>query len=747
MSEIGWLHLTDFHIGHSAVQPLLANVKAEFFEDLAWLHDQSGPWDILFFTGDLTQKGSADEFSLLDDFLLELMKHLARLGSKPLLLPVPGNHDLVRPATDARVSALKTWDRDQDVRSAFWRSGSEYQALVKQAFDNYLTWSRQLEARQSAAWRDGMLPGDFCTRVGALGVVGLNSAAIHFSDQFKAGTLLLGVEQLQAMLSDPPAWMAENKATLLLTHHPPEWLNKRSTTAFKEEIAPPGRFALHLYGHLHEPGARWTRIGGGVQARQFQGASLFSIVELRRKVQRIHGYSAGRITLEPELRLEVWPRRAMVFSNGKRAMILDPSFELDRSTQSFRDPPASASRNTSSVALPDLVMDSFKVDSLEQRLAKTQRLRMLVMRSSRWFAQRQQWLCDRLRNGLELEVLLPEPANVTLMNQLQSMYNDVNAQALAQSIRAVIGRLLEIRATLPQDRQNALRIATHEYYPPYSAYLFDEDEFWYIPYFRKPATLPVFVYRRRLSHLTVYGDFLALNVWWLTANEWKKRLANHISGMLDDLCRSHPAFAVFLQQLKKAGVRVFVFGGFVRDAIHNFVHGEPVTVRDLDLVIDRKIDFDANPNTNHFGGTRSQFDTGLTMDCWELASTFAFSRTLVAPATAANLPQTTIYRVNGCFFDLENQSLHGDMAVADIFARRVAFNCKGYLNTFAEYQAFRAIDLGERLSYELDAEVKEFVSLTLRTAGLQRFKQQVREHRPDLDEGALEARFFAYAKT
>lgn len=89
--------------------------------------------------------------------------------------------------------------------------------------------------------------------------------------------------------------------------------------------------------------------------------------------------------------------------------------------------------------------------------------------------------------------------------------------------------------------------------------------------------------------------------------------------------------------------------------------------------------------------------------------------------------------------------LHGEEAIADVFARRVVFNCKHYLDTFPEYQAFRAIDLADRLCYELDDDVKEFISQTLRAAGPRHFEQQVREHRPDLDASFLRARFDRYA--
>ena len=57
------------------------------------------------------------------------------------------------------------------------------------------------------------------------------------------------------------------------------------------------------------------------------------MTRFRKNVERIHGYSAGRIALEPEFRLEIWPRRALLLQNGRRAVILDPSFDLDRSNR------------------------------------------------------------------------------------------------------------------------------------------------------------------------------------------------------------------------------------------------------------------------------------------------------------------------------------------------------------------------------------------------------------------------------
>ncbi len=89
-----WLHLTDLHLGIKNQGWLWPSVKERFFEDLKLLHDKCGPWDLVLFTGDLTQAGSVEEFQKVDELLNNLWAELKLLGSTPFLLAVPGNHDL-----------------------------------------------------------------------------------------------------------------------------------------------------------------------------------------------------------------------------------------------------------------------------------------------------------------------------------------------------------------------------------------------------------------------------------------------------------------------------------------------------------------------------------------------------------------------------------------------------------------------------------------------------------------------------
>ena len=182
--------------------------------------------------------------------------------------------------------------------------------------------------------------------------------------------------------------------------------------------------------------------------------------------------------------------------------------------------------------------------------------------------------------------------------------------------------------------------------------------------------------------------------------------------------------------------KVIVFGGFVRDAIHNFVHADSREYRDLDLVLVGDFQRQGNSNRNHFGGYRRFFSDGLKIDYWTLNSTYAFSRGLIKPSLK-NLTLTTVFTINACAFDLDAVILYENDAIQSIAHRRISFNCTGYLNTFPEYQAFRAIDFSQRLCYELDEGVREFVVSTLSRSPLSTFVRAVRAHRPDLSESEL----------
>jgi 3',5'-cyclic AMP phosphodiesterase CpdA len=109
MANFNWLHLTDLHWGLDGQDSLWPNARTAFFDDLEKIHERSGPWNAVLFTGDFVQQGKREEFEQLEEKVLgPLWQHLDKLGSgKAQLLAVPGNHDLTRPDAKKPAPALK----------------------------------------------------------------------------------------------------------------------------------------------------------------------------------------------------------------------------------------------------------------------------------------------------------------------------------------------------------------------------------------------------------------------------------------------------------------------------------------------------------------------------------------------------------------------------------------------------------------------------------------------------------------
>lgn len=76
---------------------------------------------------------------------------------------------------------------------------------------------------------------------------------------------------------------------------------------------------------MHEGVSLSTAIGGAASRHMLQGSSLFGLEEYEardgRRVQRVHGYSAGRLEIggsPPRARVQVFPRRMIDNSLGRR---------------------------------------------------------------------------------------------------------------------------------------------------------------------------------------------------------------------------------------------------------------------------------------------------------------------------------------------------------------------------------------------------------------------------------------------
>lgn len=369
--KFSWLHLSDLHIGQSS-QWLWKNFKAIFLEDLRRISGEAGPIDLVLFSGDLTQNGSKDQYSTLTGELQEIWEMWDKLGQRPSLFTVPGNHDLQRPAAkDARMKMLTRWSDEPDVVQEFWNEkDNQYIELVRTAFSNYINWQDEITSSgiPMLPLIRGLLPGDASASLElngiSVGLVGLNSSFLQLDGSDFLGKLALDLRQLNAVTEgDPPRWCNQHEINFLITHHPTSWLSTDVARDFHTEIFPSGRFTAHLFGHMHDPDLLTQYRGGDAGRKSFQSSSLFGMEFLGDgTTERVHGYSVGQILFdETEVTWKLWPRKGKVNrKNGDRKIIPDhdnfdivPGHEY-QSEQLIKRTPSSISVVMAAPPVPDL---------------------------------------------------------------------------------------------------------------------------------------------------------------------------------------------------------------------------------------------------------------------------------------------------------------------------------------------------------------------------------------------------------
>ncbi len=346
--RVGLLWLSDLHCGQAAQKWLWPTLDDEFFGDLCHMHERTGPWHVIMFTGDLVFSGLPDQFAELNKILMRLKNLIEeKQGSSPVLVTVPGNHDLARPnQAQAAVAALRHWHSDERIRKAFWDdTGSEYVSVIKSAFSAYTDWQATAPFGRPSDLISGILPGDFSATVPVedirLGIVGLNSSFLQLSGEDYQGKLHMDLQQFNYVCRcDHGSWFQERDFSLLLTHHPSEWLGEESKKAFRGGIYKTNRFAAHFFGHQHEPSTTGISEGGSADRLFFQAPSLFGLEQIGQafdKGRPVFGYTVIQISDEAERgSLLIWPRRATFTQSDEWRIGPNPEMHLVRGTEHMK---------------------------------------------------------------------------------------------------------------------------------------------------------------------------------------------------------------------------------------------------------------------------------------------------------------------------------------------------------------------------------------------------------------------------
>lgn len=372
--------MSDIHVGANHLAETWPRFNTIFLDDIARKVELAGPIDTIVFSGDLVQFGAKNEFDRFDEVADNIISRLSDVQDIPQIVTVPGNHDLSRAKKGATEGlALKQYWNDDEVRGTFWsEDGESLRQFVNDRFEAYHAWREDAikSGRHMAPIEQGLLVGDSTYQLeksfGKIGFVCLNSTWLQLTGGDYDGQLHVDAKQLLNVTeNDADSWCRQNAVNLLITHQPSSWLRTSGPTSWANDINPPGRFDFHLFGHMHEPIAERSSVGGGLDRRSIQAASLFGLQTFGPdKVDRIQGYSSNEIRIDDQKRVFTnWPRRLTQVTSGALKLVPDSSQDIDEATGSFSYDYEIASRGNLN-RLPAKVETSHNpVDDFEKQAA------------------------------------------------------------------------------------------------------------------------------------------------------------------------------------------------------------------------------------------------------------------------------------------------------------------------------------------------------------------------------------------
>ncbi len=337
-----WLHLSDIHTGCRG-EAFRRQAMEAFRADIVTMTERLGAPELILLTGDMANFGKTAEFQQFDKFLDELLGWLnaAAGGLPPLVIPVPGNHDLVRPkgAAARPYSILKQFslgDVDPDIKTLHdevWGTAPDT-TFFDPLFADYTAWRdgiiKRYLTRDRVDVHRSPFPGDLSVRIDIDGrvpltVVGLNGAWMQCAEGDYERRMELWAEQFDAAWGEFPRTTIGERAALLLIHHPRDWFSPASRGLFDELVYPPERFVACLHGHMHEALATGQLSAGGQARTWLQAPSLFGLEHYgtARQDRRI-GYAWGELRAGNEIR--IWPRKYERRGDGASSFSYDSGF-------------------------------------------------------------------------------------------------------------------------------------------------------------------------------------------------------------------------------------------------------------------------------------------------------------------------------------------------------------------------------------------------------------------------------------
>lgn len=320
MKQFTYIHISDLHIGDKMAKTYLSHIKAELMKDIKYISSELGKIDVIFVTGDLVQCGASEEYAAFEGFMNSVMDMLKGDNNYPFMFFVPGNHDLERmtDTSDPTHQVLKNWCGNQEVRKNMFWSTPTYTEYCKVRFNNYSEFIRRYSNLPTDQTKFGFLPGDYFSSIEIneikIGVLGLNSSFLQVEGGDFTGKLGIYLKQIESIFGDQYVdVLSQNDVNFLLTHHNSEWYEPESRNEYKGEIYLKDYILEHFCGHNHQPQTEYINLNFTGESRVNVGPSLCGLEYYGDKIERIHGYQAGRFILNDDGSIvkQVYPRLAV----------------------------------------------------------------------------------------------------------------------------------------------------------------------------------------------------------------------------------------------------------------------------------------------------------------------------------------------------------------------------------------------------------------------------------------------------
>lgn len=280
-----WIHLSDIHFGAGDSSRGFDRqaVTRAICDDARGFAGRWGSPDRILVTGDIAQRADPREYEAAHGWLRDLSEAVG--ASLDRVRVVPGNHDVDRAIagqkpTQRAHEAIR--DSPEEIDGDLFQDPRLRSNLAKKlgAYRSFV--AKRLPGHPAACstgidWTE-LLPAIAGER-GQVRIAGLST--VWISDAFDGRdkrhpearalcpNLIVGRGQLELTIGAPDPMTL----FLVLTHHPPSWLDPRSAAWLESALAP--RTHVHLSGHVHDAQAGVVfRMGrSGTSARCVAGAS------------------------------------------------------------------------------------------------------------------------------------------------------------------------------------------------------------------------------------------------------------------------------------------------------------------------------------------------------------------------------------------------------------------------------------------------------------------------------------------